>query len=50
MSAVIVVWVSVTFTWMSSCFAPGSWAMMVMVVSSSSTSIRGSVSALISLI
>lgn len=50
MSAVIVVWVSVTLTWMSSFFAPGSWARMVMALSSSSMSIRGSVSSFISLI
>ncbi len=46
----MVVWVSVTFTSMSSCFAPGSWAMMVMVLSSSMRSINGCVSSSISLI
>ncbi len=49
MSTVIVVWVSVTFTWMSSFSMPGSWATMVMVLSCSSMSIRGSVSVFISL-
>lgn len=49
-SAVMVVWVSVMSTWMSSLFVPGSWARMVMVLGSSSMSIRGSVCVSISLI
>ncbi len=50
MSTVIVVWVSVTSTWMSSFSMPGSWATMVIVLFCSSMSIRGSVSVFISLI
>lgn len=50
MSTEIVVWVSVTCTWMSSFFTPGSWATMDISLSCSRISIKGSVSVFISFI